>query len=237
MMEKVKTLTLTILILTSLLLSYALLSGVGQYDALPLWLTQSPQIESDNEEDPDEIIEPTEILLPEIVAPERLVEHTNETKRLFYLTTNDYAFGIWQEVDDKINFNMQVGLENISSDTWITAINNGGWEFVLPGAYPIEVLFPFWHDGQDSYSTKIERLLITNEQSPKVLARMVSANEYYRLNLSQSNLSIDIFSLQRSTNLGQHYTVFDVGTNNENITSGVYLAENFLARYNNLYPE
>jgi len=236
MMERIKTLSLIVLILTSLLLSYALISGVGQYDALPLWLTQSPQIDSD-EEEPGEIIEPTEILLPEIVAPERLIEHTSDSKRLFYLTTNDYAFDIWQEVDDKINFNMQVGIESINSTTWIEAIGNGGWEFILPGAYPLEVLFPFWHDGQDSYSTKIERLLVTNEATPQILARMVSGNKYYRLNLTEANFTNSIFSMQRSTDLGQHYTVFDVGINNENITNGVYLAENFLGRYNNLYPE
>lgn len=236
MMERIKTLALVTLILTSLLLSYALLSGVGQYEALPMWLTETPQTESE-EEEPGEVIEPTEILLPEIVAPERLVEHTSEYKRMYYLTTNDYSFNIWQEVDEKINYNMFVEVENISSNDWNNAVNNGGWEFILPGAYPIEVLFPFWHDGTDSYSTKIERLLITNEQTPTILARMVSGNDYYRLFLSDSSLTKEIFSLQNSGNKGEYYEIFDVGVNNENITRGVYLAENFLGRYNNLFPE
>ncbi len=236
MMERFKTLTLIILILSSLLLSYALLSGVGQYDALPMWLTEVPQTDPEDEE-PGEVIEPTEIVLPEIVAPERLVEHTSDYKRMYYLTTNDYAFNVWQEVDKKINSSMLVEVESVSSSQWNSAVNNGSWEFILSGAYPIEVLFPFWHDGTDSYSTKIERLLVTNEQTPRIFARMVSGDDYYKLNLSDSSLTGSVFSLLNSGNKGEYYEVFDVGVNNEDITAGVYLAENFLGRYNNLFPE
>lgn len=233
-MERIKTISLIVLIIISVWLFYILLSGVEQYSTFPKWLTEMPQTSDD---EPDETVEPTEIFLPEIIAPERLIEHTNNYKRMYYLTTNDYSFKVWQEVDNKINLNTYVGMEKIGAKTWQNAINNGGWEFILPGAYPLEVLFPFWHDGEDSYSTKIERLLITNEKTPRILARMISSNHYYTLQLTDSNLTKNIFSLLQGDNKGVYYTVYDAGANNKDIASGVYLAENFLGRHNNIFPE
>jgi hypothetical protein len=232
MIERIKSFVLVALVVSSVILSYALLSGVGQYDALPMWLTDLPQLQSDVDE--PIMVEPTEILLPEILAPERLVEHQGSTKRLFYLTTNDYSVEVWQFVDAIINQNMQVEVTRINSSTYQNALSNDGWEFVFAGAYPLEVLFPFWHFEDTPISTKVDRLIVTSQS---IYARLVSGSDYYRISAPELNIPSSPFALMRRADKGEHYTVYDAGINNEKIVTGVYIAENFLGRYNNLFPE
>ncbi len=231
-MERFKSALLLFLIVLSLVLSYAYITGPELYTGFPSLLTRPPQTVSGSDE--DEVR--TEILLPEILAPERLIEHRTEDKRLFYLTTNDYAFESWKTVDRLLNHRTEAEIQEINREDWNKAVAGQGWEFILAGSYPVEVLFPFWQSEGKSITFKIDRIFISNEPLPQVYLRQAADRKYYHLEIENSRLSGDIFT-EMEVYPGMYSLVYDVGQNNPAILEGVYLEENFLARYAKYYPQ
>jgi|GEM_PF-5762029 len=216
---------LIMLVVLSVGLSYVLLSDMQQYEALPAWFTELPQITPI----PGEELEPAE-LMAAVLKPERMVKHQILRHDLFALTDNVYARSVWSAISTSL-----VGdytLTAVPLAEWIALTKQNSFEFMFAGSYNLNLIIP----GVEASTIEIDRIILTADANPQLMVRSVLRDTVYAVEFTEAVFAqLDIATITAEDD-DAGWQVYDAGANDE-IMDGVYLPLNFIDRYGRYFPE
>ncbi|QOR34165.1 hypothetical protein IMX26_11770 [Clostridium sp. 'deep sea'] len=235
-LERIKTLILIILVLTSLVLSLTLWTDVKNYEALPSWVLKSATVHQvvDPEDQPIVKNIEEEKLLSALLEPDRMVDHGKFVSRMYYLGSSGFASKAWSRVYESLKTGTNANITKINLDEWTNTVKSSSYEFLLAGSYPVNMMFPSWNG--ENVSMKIDRIMVTTGDKPEIYLRSLNYRTLYKVVLEDVAWPENGIKTFRG-NGDNGWRVYDGGYGNASILTGVYLPSNFITNYGADFPE